>query len=73
LPTTACWFIEASTVLVQATATNFGVQFFGSTGLPCSQVHCAMRKSRQPRGTAAVSIIAAADVPKLLEGRQNSR
>jgi hypothetical protein len=48
LPTTTCWFIEASTVLVREIATTQGVQIFGSVASSRSRLHVAMRNPRQP-------------------------
>jgi hypothetical protein len=51
---TACWFIEASTVLVREIATTQGVQIFGSVASSRSRLHVAMRNLRQTRCTAAI-------------------
>jgi hypothetical protein len=51
---TACWFIEASTVLVREIATTQGVQIFGSVASSRSRLHVAMRNPRQSRCTAAI-------------------
>jgi hypothetical protein len=44
---------------------------FWQRDLQRSQLHCAMRKSRQPRCTAANSRATAQETPKLLEADQN--
>jgi hypothetical protein len=54
LPTTTCWFIEASTVLVREIATTQGVQIFGSVASSRSRLHVAMRNPRQTRRTATI-------------------
>jgi len=72
LPTTACWFIEASTALVQAIATKIWRPIFWQRGIAVFAASLCYAKITPPRCTAAVSMIAAVDVPKLLHGRQNS-
>jgi hypothetical protein len=70
---TACRFIDASMVLGREIARRQSVQIFGSFASLRSQRHVAMRKSRQPRCTAANSMIAAADTLKPLDADQNFR
>src|SRR4029077_16451182 len=45
LLTTACWFIEASTVLVREIALQLGVQIFGSVASSRSQLALCYAKS----------------------------
>jgi hypothetical protein len=42
-----------------------------AAGIASSQLHGAMRKSRQPRCNAAISGAASANAPKPLTGSQN--
>jgi hypothetical protein len=72
LLTTACLFTEASTVLIGEIAAQLSVQIFGSVASSRSRLHGAMRKSRQPRCTAAILTIAAAKPPKRLVRYRNS-
>src|ERR1700712_5364498 len=72
LLTTACWFIEASTVPVREIATTQGVQIFGSVASSRSRLHLAMRNPRQPRRTAPIRTLLAANTAKHLAGRRNS-
>jgi hypothetical protein len=45
LLTTACWFIEASTILVREIALQLGVQIFGSVASSRSQLALCYAKS----------------------------
>jgi hypothetical protein len=61
LLTTACLFIEASTVLVREIAER--VQIFGSVASSRSRLHVAMRNPRQSRCATAIGRYQGVEAP----------
>jgi hypothetical protein len=62
---------KASTVSVRVTRFGGASNFLAARESPCSQLHCAMRKSRQPRCAAAISATATLADAKLLQAGRN--